>query len=203
MADEPWLYARNEDPDTSHEAADQLNPEAYWKLITDFLAKHDRDIGWIEAELVIALGVDAYTLSKRLSDVRREGLAEWAYTEAGFKITRPGPSNRLQGASRVTDRGRVWLTSGEPVPKRQSNKSRVLLSNQEQKLIEQLQQELVRAGLLGWITIQGTQALTLLELLRRLGAITYGRNDHATSNNRDAGRGSHGAARTLQADACE
>jgi hypothetical protein len=112
---DPRFYARNTDPDTSHEAAERLSRaelEAMWRKVLHLLDTRDRPEGWtwheIAAELPGQLGECPW---HRVGDCRSKDkkYADWAYDEEGKKIKRPGPSNRKCGASRITDKGRRWL----------------------------------------------------------------------------------------------
>jgi len=103
------VYRRNEDVETSHESAAQLQPQAYWLRILDLLIKQDRPQGWTAYEIERALpGLLGDCPWHRVSDVRREGWADWAVDESGHVIKRPGGSSRNQRASRVTTAGRKW-----------------------------------------------------------------------------------------------
>lgn len=101
-------YARNTDPETSHEAAGRLtNANAYTEKIVRFLYENDRPEGWTEHEITAALNDDLGECPwRRITDARSRGLAEWVADENGKTVKRPGTSSRSQGASRITDLGR-------------------------------------------------------------------------------------------------
>jgi hypothetical protein len=115
MTGDAHLYARTDDPGTSHAAARELEPASYWVRVVTFLAENDRSEGWTAYEIDQALpGRLGLCSWHRISDVRRKGWAAWALHSNGRVITRPGPSSRHQNASRVTPEGWRWL--GRPVP---------------------------------------------------------------------------------------
>lgn len=108
--DDERLYARNTDPDTSHEAAERLQITSYWYLIVAFLIANNRAEGWTDWEIQCALpGRLGLCPWHRVSDVRRKGWAAWAATEEGKPIKRPGESNRLRRASWITPSGIAWF----------------------------------------------------------------------------------------------
>lgn len=109
----PSVYARTSDPETSHEAASQLHKRSSAvDAVVRFLAENDRPEGWTEYEITAAIGSDLGDCPwHRISDARREGLAEWALNDEDKKILRPGASGRRQGASRITPKGREHHTA--------------------------------------------------------------------------------------------
>jgi hypothetical protein len=103
-------YARTTDPETSHEAAARLhNASAYTEKIVRFLYENDRPEGWTEHEITAKLNDDLGECPwRRITDARSRGHAEWAVTEDGKPVKRPGNSTRSQGASRISDLGRQY-----------------------------------------------------------------------------------------------
>lgn len=96
------IYVRNDDVDTSQEAAQALNPTPAQQAALKFLVDNDRPEGWtaweIEQALPDRLGMCPW---HRVGDLRQLGLATWATDEDGNVIKRPGISGRRQRATRV------------------------------------------------------------------------------------------------------
>lgn len=108
---DPKSHARQDDPDTSKEAAGLLKPEAMWWKILEFLREHDRLGGWAAFEIahhVPGLGVSPW---RRVTDVVQHG---WAEIVPGQR--RPNPkTDRSQQTVRITQAG-IRRLNGEPDP---------------------------------------------------------------------------------------
>jgi len=105
--DDARYYARNTDPDTSHESAELLqNKQRNWRTIMQFLHENDRVEGWADFEINREVGeVLGRCWWHRVSDVRRQGWAAWVEGERRYN---PETNRRVQ-VSRITDEGREWL----------------------------------------------------------------------------------------------
>lgn len=113
MDTDPSHLARNSDPETSHESAASVNTLLYMDRAGMLLYKLDREGGWTFDELsaVMPVGHLGHCPWHRLSDLRKNFLAEWATDEKGKRIRRPGNAGRNQGAVRITSKGkrRYWI----------------------------------------------------------------------------------------------
>ena len=113
-------HARRNDPDTSHEAAEELRPTRDVEQVVRFYAEHDRDTGWTCSELQIdpylAQLSERHSLTKRLSDALAKGYIEPLWGDNSI-ITRVAiESGRQQRALHITNKGRQWV--GQPTHER-------------------------------------------------------------------------------------
>lgn len=169
-------HAHSGDPETSHEAAELLDPTRGIEAVVRFYAENDRPEGWARMELLAdaklnSMHVRNNGLYKRLSDAERLGFVDPMFDDDGHLVTRISPYNRRQRALRITDAGRGWLAGGDftVAPRRSSRKPKVaVLSVDEVAAIGRLRLEHSQTSIGGWVVIQEGHVRTLLALLDRL-----------------------------------
>lgn len=99
-------FARNTDPDTSHEAAANMNVERMVVAAGRFVVENDRFDGYTELEVVDKIGhLLGVSPHHRLTDARGRGWIEWATDEDGKFIKRRGRGKTPMRASRATPKG--------------------------------------------------------------------------------------------------
>jgi hypothetical protein len=105
--------ARHTDPETSHIAAESLNPPTIARMERKVLwgVGRDPDNGLNRLDLwtLLAGQVSRQSISPRLCKLREKGLIEYRYTIVGKEITRPGETGRPQGVHFITPAGQALL----------------------------------------------------------------------------------------------
>jgi hypothetical protein len=105
--------ARHTDPETSHIAAESLDPPTIARMQRKVLWGIGRDAdqgaNWLDLWTLLAGQVARQSISPRFKELRQKGLIEYRYTIVGKKISRPGETGRPQGVHFITPAGEAWL----------------------------------------------------------------------------------------------